>query len=87
MLHRIQDVIPLEDFRLKVVFRGGESRVFHAKPYLTGPIFAPVTRPDYFVRVDVDEIAGSIFWPNGADFCPDFVYECSEAEHSCYTTA
>jgi hypothetical protein len=75
MLHRIEAVIPLPDFRLKVIFKGGEVRIFNARPYLTGPIFAPVTQPDYFVQVDVDEIAGSIFWPNGADCCPEFVYE------------
>jgi len=78
MLHRIESVIPLEDFRLKVIFRGGEVNVFNAKSHLFGPIFAPVTQPDYFAHVDVDEIAGSIYWPNGADFCPEFVYEMSE---------
>ncbi len=80
MLHRIEAVIPLPDLHLKVIFKGGEVRIFNARPYLTGPIFAPVTQPDYFVHVDVDEIAGSIFWPNGADCCPEFVYEMSEPE-------
>lgn len=78
MLYRIENAIPLTDFRLKVFFQGGEVKVFNAKPYLFGPIFVPVTEPDYFAHVDVDEIAGSIYWPNGADFCPQFVYEMSE---------
>jgi len=81
-MHYIEDVIPLGNFHLKVTFRGGEVKVFNAKPYLTGPIFEPVNDPDYFAHVDVDEIAGSIFWPNGADFCPDFVYALPDAETS-----
>jgi len=80
MLHYIKYAIPLENFRLKLVFRTGEVKILNAKPHLTGPIFAPVTQPDYFAHVDVDEVSGSIFWPNGADFCPQFVYELSETE-------
>lgn len=74
MPHYIKDVTPLENFCLKVAFRNGEIRVFDAMPYLNGPIFEPLHDPKYFSLVAVDDISGSIFWPNGADFCPDFVY-------------
>lgn len=80
MMHYVRQVIPLPDFHLRVTFRSGEVRVFDAKPHLTGPVFEPVNDPEYFVHVDVDEVAGSIYWPNGADFCPDFVYSLPEAE-------
>ncbi|KAA0229512.1 DUF2442 domain-containing protein [candidate division KSB1 bacterium] len=69
-----KDGTPLENFCPKVAFRNGEIRVFDVMPYLNGPIFEPLHDPKYFSLVAVDDISGSIFGLNGADFCPDFVY-------------
>lgn len=74
MPHYIKDVTPLENFYLKVASRNGEIIVFDVMPYLNGPIFEPLHDPKYFSLVAVDDISGSIFWPSGADFCPDVVY-------------
>ena len=30
--------------------------------------------PDHFSRVAVDQVAGTLVWPNGVDFCPDVLY-------------
>lgn len=79
MLHYIKKVTSLENFYLHVVFRNGETKIFDAQPYLTGPIFEPLLNPFYFEQVQADPISGAIFWPNGADFCPDFVHSLSEA--------
>ncbi|MCI0698730.1 DUF2442 domain-containing protein [candidate division KSB1 bacterium] len=38
-----------------------------------GGIFEPLKDPDYFSRVELWE--GTIRWPNGADVCPDVLYE------------
>ena len=42
MLHYIKKVTPPENFLLQVVFRNGETKIFDAKPYLTGPVFEPL---------------------------------------------
>ena len=45
------------------------------KPLLTGPVFEPLKEQRYFERVSVDPIAGTVVWPNGADFVPEALYE------------
>jgi hypothetical protein len=40
-----------------------------------GGVFAPLQDPAYFAQVRVDPELGTLVWPNGADFCPDVLYE------------
>jgi hypothetical protein len=42
---------------------------------LDGPIFEPLKDPAYFARVILDPELGTVVWPNGADFAPDFLCE------------
>jgi len=35
----------------------------------------PLKKIDYFKKVRVDDCQYTICWPNGADFCPDVLYE------------
>jgi hypothetical protein len=37
---------------------------------LHGPVFEPLTNPDFFAQVHVDEELGTVVWPNGADLDP-----------------
>jgi hypothetical protein len=34
------------------------------------PVFEPLTDPDFFAKVHVDEELGTVVWPNGADLNP-----------------
>jgi hypothetical protein len=70
-----RDVVPLEGYRLLLTFQSGERRVFDVTPYLGVGIFTELQDPEVFrsVRVVFDSIAGS----NGADLCPETLYEGS----------
>jgi len=73
---RIRSVMPLEDFRVKLTFTDGSEREVDLAPYLHGPVFEPLKKDrEIFRSVRVDDELGTIVWPNGADICPDVLYE------------
>jgi len=76
----ITQVIPLDDFRLRLLFNTGEEGLFDMRSYLERPAFASLRDQNLFRHVMIDEIAGTICWPNGIDFCPDMVYETAQTE-------
>lgn len=60
---------------LALRFNDGTRRRVDLFPVLTGPIFRPLRNPEYFARVVFDPVAGTVAWPNGADFAPEFLRE------------
>jgi len=73
---RVRSVEPEEDHNLRLTFTDGTERVLDMTPYLQGPIFEPVrSNRAFFEAVRVDPELGTIVWPNGADVCPDVLYE------------
>lgn len=75
----VSDVKVLARYVLELTFSNGEVRVVDVEDSLWGPAFAPL-RDDYrlFTAVRVDEQAGTIVWPNGADLSPDGLYATSK---------
>ena len=65
----------LSRYILELTFDTGEVKVLDVEPLLNGPIFAELRR-DYglFRRVQVDDEAGTVVWPNGADLSPHTLY-------------
>jgi hypothetical protein len=73
---RVQFVVPLEGFSVRLGFTDGSERTLDLAPYLRGLVFEPLRAdPTLFRSVQVDPELGTIFWPNGADICPDVLYE------------
>ncbi len=75
-LVRIREVEALDGFNLRLTFSDGSERVIDLDAYLRGPVFEAmrVVDPELFRAVRVDEEAGTIVWPNGADLDPDVLY-------------
>ena len=65
----------LGEHRLELEFSDGTTKAVDLKPLLTGRMFEPMTDPEYFARVSVDPISGTIVWPNGADIAPEALYD------------
>lgn len=63
------------DHRLRLRFDDHTRKTVDLSPLLHGPVFEPLREPEYFARVVVDPICGTVVWPNGADFAPEALYE------------
>ncbi len=62
-------------FRVQITFTDGTDREIDLEPYLWGPVFEPIRNdPQLFAAVRVDEVGGTICWPNGADIAPETLY-------------
>ena len=61
--------------RVWLKFEDGAEGEIDLSGELRGPIFEPLRDPDYFARLAVSPDLGTISWPNGADFAPEFLYE------------
>lgn len=74
-LVRVREVEPLDGFSVDLTFTDGSKKVIDLDDYLRGPVFEPIRNdPELFRAVRVDEEAGTIVWPNGADIDPDVLY-------------
>jgi hypothetical protein len=65
---------------LALRFNDGASRRVDLLPELEGAIFEPLRDPACFSWVAPDPVAGTVVWPNGADFAPEFLHELPEEE-------
>jgi len=79
MLKDVIAVEPLEDRRLLLTFEGGEARVVDIAQLVPfTDIFEPLRDDTFFRRVAIAPDLGTIVWPNGADVCPEVLYEAGQ---------
>lgn len=74
MLH-VTHVRPLGGTRLWLRFDDGNAGEVDLAGVLHGTVFTPLQDPAFFERVHIDPDTGTIAWPNGADFAPEFLLE------------
>lgn len=48
---KLTEVIPLENYRLKLTYETGEVKLFDVTPYIKGSWFGELTDKDYFCTV------------------------------------
>jgi hypothetical protein len=77
MFPKVVAVRYIGGYKLEITFSDGvkgisdwNARLARAK---SKGVFAPLKNPEYFAKVEQWE--GTIRWPNGADICPDVLYE------------
>lgn len=69
------DVKPLNDYKLEIKFDNEEIRIFDVKPYFKFKIFKELQQNKKFDKVKISGL--SIEWENGADICPEELYNNS----------
>ena len=79
-MHYVTDVKYLNSYKLKIRFEDNEVKIIDLEPYLDGPVFKPLKDIEFFKKVELNKDIDTIFWPNDADFAPEFLYQIGQNE-------
>lgn len=78
----VTEVSPAGDHRLRLGFDDGTvGEVDFSEEDWSG-VFAPLSDPEFFARVELDEELGTIVWPNGADIAPETLHRLVVAQNA-----
>lgn len=78
----VTEVRPVGDHRLHLGFDDGTSGEVDFSGEDWSGVFAPLSAPGFFARVELDEELGTIVWPNGADIAPETLHELVVAQNA-----
>jgi len=78
MKWRVVKAQACDAYSLDLTFKDGTRKRVNLLPLLDGPVFKPLRDPKYFARVQLDPVAGTVVWPNGADIAPETLYELAD---------
>ena len=70
------DVKVLNNYELEILFENNERKIFDVKPYFKFKLFNDLKENNKFLTVKISGL--SIQWENGADICPDELYNNSK---------
>ena len=62
----------IRQYVLEVEFSDGKRREIDLADEVHGEVFEPLADPSFFKKATVE--GGTVAWPNGADFAPEFLY-------------
>jgi len=71
----VKAVEPLEPYKLRVTFDNDEIKIIDMSGFLHRKIYMPLRNFEFFKKVRVDADLDTIVWENGADICPNVLYE------------
>ena len=75
-------VKPVKGYRLLLTFEDGTSGEIDLADELWGPVFEPLRDRALFKQVSIDKTCGTVVWPNGADFAPEWLYAVVSSQHA-----
>jgi hypothetical protein len=74
----VTHVFYLRDYQLRLEFNDGKIKELDLKDEFYGEVFEPLKDLELFNQVYVNPVTGTIEWPNGADFAPEFLYDTGQ---------
>ena len=74
-VHRVERFQIVGPYVVLVQFEDGTEQRIDFRPVLEGPLFGPLQDPATFNAVVLDQEAGTLVWPNGADFDPATLHD------------
>ncbi len=76
MIPRIVKVEARTEYKVWLQFEDDIEGEVDLAAELWGEVFEPLKDPAEFRKLKLDEELGTVVWPNGADFAPEFLYQC-----------
>ncbi|MDT7042820.1 DUF2442 domain-containing protein [Candidatus Nitronereus thalassa] len=73
-IHKVMRYQKAGPFTLDIEFEDGTHQVIDFRPLLCGELYGPLSEPQVFDQVRLDEEVHTLVWPNGADFDPSTLY-------------
>ena len=74
-IHRVRSFEISAPLTLTVEFEDGTSQRICFESVLRGRMFGPLRETSLFNQVRLDDEAGTLVWPNGADFDPATLHD------------
>jgi hypothetical protein len=75
MFLHVESASYLQDYTLIVRFNNGEVVEVDLANKLDGEVFEPLKNTEAFQSFRISKESGTLEWPNGADFAPEFLHE------------
>ena len=69
---RVKNVVPIEDYKLKIQFNNGEEGIYDCIHLLDFGVFKELKDINYFKQAKA--LDGTVVWPHEQDICPDTLY-------------
>lgn len=74
-IDRVVSFVSEAPYTLRVSFNDGTEQRIDFRPVPEGALFGPLQDLDVFNAVSLDPGAGTLIWPNGADFDPATLHD------------
>ena len=71
-MDKVVSVKALDNYVLEIEFEDGLRKIIDIRPFIGEGISAALKDKAYFGSVKLED-GGGIAWPNGYDFCPNFL--------------
>ena len=79
-IHRVTGFAVAGPYTLAVSFADGTEQVIDFQPILHGALLGPLRELAVFNAVQLDPEAGTLVWPNGADFDPATLHDWPQVQ-------
>ena len=76
-MHYITSVRHTGGYTLELVFEDGSVRAVDLERHLEGEVFEALKDLERFRTAHLNSDLDTVVWENGADMCPDFLYQVS----------
>jgi hypothetical protein len=77
---KIENVEPLENYRIRLKYENGEIKLFNVLPYISGSWYEELYNNHYFKTVHLTPDKKGIIWEHGQDIAPHELYDMSVNE-------